>query len=206
MQVSSRVAVVVVAAMISACTKSQPVEHEVSASAVAYATKDGSVKAKEATDAEIAAASSSHQELENLNKRYPLRDPPIDSEMHKVTGFLAPATFLLEDGKRVQIDGVACSEKGVSVISTAWIDENTHIAFFPASSIDASTVAAEVWIIDTDATEQGRDTSYQPAGHNFIGTGHCLPVFSQTNKLNERYKMFAAMVARDRPELLDDAR
>ena len=207
MRPSIQILLVAIASLLVACGRTSPDSSGASASAIAFTAKDGSEVGLEPTSEESAYLNQSLQELKALDRTEPLSELPANPTLYHAKAMIAPATFVLDSGAHVQIDGISCTEKGLELLSKIWLSPGTFIAFKPTGTRSSQNTLAEVWIVESGSLDnRGSVQSSSPAGHNAIGTGACAAVDSPTNRYNERYKLFSKYVATIHPELVGKGR
>jgi len=187
----SLVVLVAICGLVVGCENQKSVE--VSASATATASSDGSVSVHGATGEEVARLKEQNARREAVDAQYPGSQTPWGAPSERVIEISVPGILKLEDGRKVQLDGVRCGEEGVSYMRRMLQDETTTVAVLPSIESQAEPIPAEVWSVDTDFQSKNLATSpsYSNITETAITSGWCDVKATPTCKHNERYAALA---------------
>jgi len=167
--------------------------HEVSATAAAEASSDGSVQSREATTREKAELDEIIQKKGAINERFPGSPTPWGAASESVTDVSVPGVLKLAGGRSVQLDGIRCDEKAVNYLRRILQGEAVSVIVLPAEGATTQPIPAEVWSADNDLQRQGlaKSPAYSNVVETAITSGWCEVVASPTSKHNERYAALA---------------
>src|SRR6185312_1247849 len=185
--VSSLIAFVAMCALVVGCQKQGSTE--ISASAAAEASTNGSISVRNATPQEVANLSESSAKIEAINARYPGSQTPWGKSSERVIGITVPGILELQSGRKVQLDGIRCGEKAVGYLRRLLQDDTTTVAFLPSVESQSEPVPAEIWSVDTNLLAKKLTTgpSYSNVTETAIKSGWCQVEATPTCKYNERY-------------------
>jgi len=91
-------------------------DNEISATAAAEASPDGSVRTRQATSREIAELNEGIRKRNEIDKQFPGAPTPWGSASERVTDVFVPGVLKLAGGRSVQLDGIRCDEKAVGYL------------------------------------------------------------------------------------------
>jgi hypothetical protein len=167
---------------------------EVSASATAERSSDGTIVTREATTSEINDLDNLHKKLKELDRKYPGPQIPKDSKYFKVTSVDNNGTISLEAGQKIQVEGIRCSSQGTYYIQKVLTGESDRVAFLASSSKKQNPVKAYVWHVDLSFMNDPKlkkykmGPAYSPLNEVALTSGWCTPERSASNAYNDRYE------------------
>ena len=180
---------------LTGCDK--PGNAELSASATAEASSDGSVLTRKPTPQELAGLNADIAKRDAVNRQYPGSETPWGASSERVTGVSVPGILKLQNGREVRLDGIRCDEKAVGYLRRLLMNETTTVAVLPSVESQSEPVPAEVWSVDKALQVKGLTTtpSYSNITETAITSGWCRVEPTTTCKHNERYAALSAAFA-----------
>ena len=168
-------------------------EHEISASATAETSSDGSVKVRKSTANEKARLDGDIQKRKQVDDRFPGSPTPWGSSSERVTDVSAPGVLRLAGGRIVQLDGIRCNEEAVGYLRRMLQDSSVSVVVVTSGESTTQPIPAEVWTADTDLQTKGLAIapSYSNIVETAITSGWCQVEATRTSKHNERYSALA---------------
>ena len=187
----SLIVLIGICALVVGCEK--PGNVEVSASAAAEASSNGSVSVRKPTPRELASLSEITAKIEAVNARYPGAQTPWGVSSERVIGISVPGILEFQNGRKVRLDGIRCEEKAVGYLRRLLQDETTTVAFLPSVESQVEPVPAEVWSVDKNLQVKSLASGpgYSNVTETAITSGWCQVEATPTCKHNERYAALA---------------
>ena len=172
---------------------SQPGSQEISATAAAVASSDGSVQTREVTARERAELDEAIRKGKAIDEHFPGSPTPWGSASERVTDVSVPGVLKLVDGRSIRLDGIRCDEKAVGYLRRILQDKGVSVVVVPAEGVTTQPIPAEVWSVDPDLQQQGlaKSPSYSNIVETAITSDWCVVEASLTSKHNERYAALA---------------
>jgi hypothetical protein len=167
--------------------------HEMSATAAAEASADGSVQVRKATAIEKASLAEDIAKRKTIDERFPASPTPWGAAGERVVAVSVPGVLELEGGRKIQLDGIRCNEQAVGYLRRVLQGDTTSVVVVTADASAGQPTPAEVWTADTDLQLKNLATgpSYSNIVEAAITSDWCKVETSATSKRNERYAALA---------------
>lgn len=158
----------------------------------------GTVVEATPSGAQLAETKRIHEAMRIIDDKYPPPDvPDPQSTVYRVAGMSTEGIVHLVGGIQVRLDGVSCSEEGVSKLSRMMLDPEAAVAFAPSSPSNVQPVAAQVWLVRyLDVGAAKPVPSYIRVAESALLSGWCTPSKTGTSMgYDGRYAAIAAVAA-----------
>jgi hypothetical protein len=159
------------------------------------ARSDGTVVEATASDAQLAETKRIHEAMRLIDDKYlPPTVPDPQSPVYRVAGMSTEGIVHLAGGMQVRLDGINCSQEGVSKLSRIMLDPEAAVAFAPSSPSNVQPVAAEVWLVQyLDLGADKPAPSFTRIAESALLSGWCTPWKTATSMAYDgRYAAIAA--------------
>ena len=166
---------------------------EISATAAAVASSDGSVQTREATARERAELEEAIKKGKAIDERFPGSPTPWGLASERVIDVSVPGVLKLVGGRSIRLDGIRCDEKAVGYLRRILQGKGVSVVVLPAEGVTTQPIPAEAWSADTGLQQQGlaKSPSYSNVVETAITSDWCQVQVSPTSKHNERYAALA---------------
>jgi len=167
--------------------------NEVSGSATAMLQPDGSVVTREPTEKELKSVNKFHQNMRQLDQKYPGPDIPRDAILYSVKSVDLGGNIHLQDGPTIRMEGLTCKPETARYIKGMFLDETDKAVFVMSANTQESSTPAYLWLADLslmqDPELKGIVTgpSYTSLNDIALINGWCVPARTRSNKYYDRY-------------------
>jgi len=172
---------------------SERTNREITASAAAEVSSDGSVKVRKATASEKTRLEEGIKRAEAIDERFPGSAAPRGAPTDRVTEISVPGILKLQSGRSAQLDGVSCNEEAVGYLRRMLEGSNISVVILPSVETTTQPFPAEVWSIDSELQVKGitAGPGYSNIVETAIKSGWCKVEATPTSKHNDRYAALA---------------
>ena len=166
-----------------------------SATATAEASSDGTIVTRAPTEEEMDSLNDHSAKREAVDQRFPPPPIPIHAPRVKATRMLATGDLLLEDGRTIFLDGIACTNQGVEYLGRIFIDPAASLIVVESGAGVDGRIPAEVWTVEKF---DGGMEMYSFPAETGLTSGWCDPKRSPSSRRNERFAALAEAFANER--------
>ena len=118
---------------------------EVSASATAERSSDGTISSRPATTAEIEDLEQSWKRLKEIDRKYPGPQIPKNAKLFRVTTVDNNGSITLEDGQRIRLEGMKCSPETPDYLRRLLMGDMDRVVYVLSSTSKDNPAGAYVW-------------------------------------------------------------
>jgi hypothetical protein len=166
---------------------------EVSASATAERSSDGTIVSRPATTAEIEDLHQFRNRLKEIDRKYPGPQILKNAKLFRVTSVDNNGIITLEDGQRIRLEGMKCSPETPDYLRRLLLGDMDRVVYI-LSSTSSDSPAAYIWhaslslMNDPEMKKFVTGPSYSPLNESALTSGWCTPERSPSNAYNDRYE------------------
>ncbi len=152
------------------------------------------VASRQLTSSEISDLNNFDKNLKEIDRKYPGPQMPKDAPLYKVLSVDNSGAIVLEDGQKLQMEGLVCSSQGVLYLQRFLTGESDRIAYVPSHSDDQNPTRAYIWHVtltlmnDPELKKYGAGPVCSPLNETALTSGWCFPKRSSSNAYNDRYE------------------
>lgn len=167
---------------------------EVSASATAERSSDGTITSRPATTVEIEDLEQSWKRLKEIDRKYPGPQVPKNAKLLRVKSVDNNGNITLEDGLRIRLEGMKCSSETPEYLRRLLMGDMDRVAYILSSTRNDNPVSAYIWHASLSMTNDPEmkkfitGPSYSPLNEGALTSGWCTPERSPSNAYNDRYE------------------
>lgn len=172
-------------------------KNEVSASATAERSPDGTITSRPATTAEIEDLEQSWKRLKEIDRKYPGPQVPKNAKLLRVTSVDNNGSITLENGQRIRLEGMKCSSETPDYLRRLLMGDMDRVAYILSSKSNDNPAGAYIWhanlsmMNDPEMKKLITGPSYSPLNEGALTSGWCTPERSPSNTYNDRYEALA---------------
>ncbi len=163
---------------------------------------DGVVTIRKPTSSEIGDLHNFDTNLKEIDRKYPAPQIPKNTTLYKVTSVDETGTIILEDGQKLQMEGLVCSSQGVIYLQRFLTGESDRISYVASYSDGQNPTRAYMWhvtltlINDPELKKYVTGPAYSPLNEAALMSGWCSPKISSSNAYNDRYEALSKIAPR----------
>jgi hypothetical protein len=167
---------------------------EVSASATAERSSDGTIVSRQATTAEIEDLHQFRNRLKEIDRKYPGPQIPKNAKLVRVTSVDNIGNITLEDGQRIRLEGMKCSHETPDYLRRLLMGDMDRVVYILSSRSKDNPAGAYIWhaslsmMNDPEMKKYITSPSYSPLNEGALTSGWCTPERSSSNAYNDRYE------------------
>jgi hypothetical protein len=167
---------------------------EVSASATAERSSDGTISSRPATTAEIEDLHQFGKRLKEIDRKYPGPQIPKNSKLFRVTSVDNNGNITLENGQRIRLEGMKCSSETPDYLRRLLLGDMDRVVYVLSSTSKDNPAGAYIWhaslsmMKDPEMKKYITSPSYSPLNEGALTSGWCTPERSSSNSYNDRYE------------------
>ncbi len=177
------------AGIVSAADKTQ-----VSGSAAAERSPDGTITSRPATTAEVESLEQFSKRLKEIDRKYPGPEIPKNAKLFCVTAVDNNGIITLENGQRIRLEGMKCSHETPDYLRRLLMGDMDRVVYIRSSTNNDNPAGAYIWHVDLSLMNDPEmkkvitGPSYSPLNEGALTSGWCTPARSSANAYNDRYE------------------
>lgn len=121
----------------------------ISASAAAVRNASGEIFVRDATQAELDSIDEFHENIQEIDKKYPAPSTPISQDTFAVKSITEEGVYILENNLRVKMSGIKCSSDSVFFLKKFFENENERLAYLKEKELYNGIIESYVWVVDS---------------------------------------------------------
>ncbi len=174
---------------------------EVSSSATAERSSDGTITSRPATTAEIEDLEQSWKRLKEIDRKYPGPQVPKNAKLLRVTSIDNNGNITLEDGQRIRLEGMKCSSETPEYLRRLLMGDMDRVAYILSSTSNDNPASAYIWhaslsmMNDPEMKKFITGPSYSPLNEGALTSGWCTSERSPSNAYNDRYEALSKIAS-----------
>jgi len=118
---------------------------EISASATAERSSDGTISSRPATTAEIEDLEQSWKRFKEVDRKYPGPQIPKNAKLFRVTTVDNNGSITLENGQRIRLEGMKCSPETPDYLRRLLMGDMDRVVYILSSTNNNSPAGAYIW-------------------------------------------------------------